>query len=77
MATQFCVAKISFNNALIFCQTSHLSKNINTVKTQELEGNLFKRSPNQTGEKYKAKILLKFYYLVGICKLQVMRSITW
>ena len=28
-------------------------------------------------EQYKAKILLKFYYLEGILKLQVMGSITW
>ena len=26
---------------------------------------------------FKAKILLKFYYLVGTRKLQVMGSITW
>ena len=31
----------------------------------------------QVSPLFKAKILLKFFYMVGICKLEVMGTITW
>ena len=42
-------------------------------------GHYSKQKPNSRtrGPKIKAKILLKFFYVVGICKLEVMGTFTW
>ena len=65
--TRGSVSLLNTKNDYVFAARVYLK----LIRRQELSKSTYSEIDT------KAKILLKFFYMVGICKLEVMGTITW